>query len=115
MTMHAASLLPEPFLRWFVGRGWTPRAHQSELLAKARERRSVLLIAPTGAGKTPAGVLPGLVELAAASVEKAASQSRLNTTAASQPVVSAIAAVANPYATPCSRAALETICSNPDL
>lgn len=57
-------LLPEPFRRWFAGRGWAPRAHQLELLAKAREGRSTLLIAPTGAGKTLAGFLPSLVELA---------------------------------------------------
>jgi ATP-dependent Lhr-like helicase len=55
--------LPEPFARWFASRGWTPRAHQLELLAKARAGRSVLLIAPTGAGKTLAGFLPSLVEL----------------------------------------------------
>ncbi|MGH6665057.1 MAG: DEAD/DEAH box helicase, partial [Pseudolabrys sp.] len=59
----AAPLLPDPFARWFAGRGWTPRAHQLELLAKARDRRSVLLIAPTGGGKTLAGFLPTLVEL----------------------------------------------------
>jgi ATP-dependent helicase Lhr and Lhr-like helicase len=57
--------LPEPFARWFAQRGWEPRAHQLELLAKARAGRSVLLIAPTGAGKTLAGFLPSLVELAA--------------------------------------------------
>src|SRR5436305_134445 len=51
------------FARWFAGRGWVPRAHQLELLAKARAGRSVLLIAPTGAGKTLAGFLPSLVEL----------------------------------------------------
>ncbi|WP_202911248.1 ligase-associated DNA damage response DEXH box helicase [Ancylobacter sp. TS-1] len=55
--------LPEPFRSWFAGRGWSPRAHQLELLAKAREGRSALLIAPTGAGKTLAGFLPSLVEL----------------------------------------------------
>ncbi|MDF2618696.1 MAG: associated domain protein [Xanthobacteraceae bacterium] len=55
--------LPEPFRSWFAGRGWAPRAHQLELLAKAREGRSTLLIAPTGAGKTLAGFLPSLVEL----------------------------------------------------
>ena len=55
--------LPEPFAGWFAARGWTPRAHQLELLAKARAGRSALLIAPTGAGKTLAGFLPSLVEL----------------------------------------------------
>jgi ATP-dependent helicase Lhr and Lhr-like helicase len=59
-------LVPEPFGGWFASRGWTPRAHQLELLAKARAGRSVLLIAPTGAGKTLAGFLPTLVELSAA-------------------------------------------------
>jgi len=57
--------LPEPFQRWFASRGWSPRAHQLDLLAKARAGRSVLLIAPTGAGKTLAGFLPSLVELSA--------------------------------------------------
>lgn len=60
-----APLLPDPFLRWFAARGWTPRLHQLELLAKARAGRSTLLIAPTGAGKTLAGFLPTLVELSA--------------------------------------------------
>jgi ATP-dependent Lhr-like helicase len=55
--------LPEPFAGWFAARGWRPRGHQLELLAKARASRSVLLIAPTGAGKTLAGFLPSLVEL----------------------------------------------------
>jgi len=55
--------LPEPFARWFARRGWSPRAHQVELLARAQVGRSVLLIAPTGAGKTLAGFLPSLVEL----------------------------------------------------
>jgi ATP-dependent helicase Lhr and Lhr-like helicase len=62
-ALDATSLLPEPFLRWFVARGWAPRLHQLELLAKARAGRSVLLIAPTGGGKTLAGFLPSLVEL----------------------------------------------------
>ena len=62
-ALDATSLLPEPFLRWFAARGWTPRQHQLELLAKARAGRSVLLIAPTGGGKTLAGFLPSLVEL----------------------------------------------------
>src|SRR4051812_44111800 len=58
-----AELLPETFTRWFASRGWTPRAHQLELLSRARAGKSVLLIAPTGGGKTLAGFLPTLVEL----------------------------------------------------
>ncbi|MBN8983721.1 MAG: DEAD/DEAH box helicase, partial [Rhizobiales bacterium] len=59
--------LPDIFSRWFARRGWSPRAHQLALLAKARADRSALLIAPTGAGKTLAGFLPTLVELGGAS------------------------------------------------
>ena len=49
--------LPEPFLRWFAAKGWSPRPHQLDLLARAETGASVLLIAPTGAGKTLAGFL----------------------------------------------------------
>ncbi len=58
------SLLPEPFTHWFAAKGWAPRPHQLELLANAHAGRSMLLIAPTGAGKTLAGFLPSLTELA---------------------------------------------------
>src|SRR6188768_4572224 len=56
-------LLPDVFARWFAKRGWQPREHQLDLLAKARAGRSTLLVAPTGGGKTLAGFLPTLVEL----------------------------------------------------
>jgi ATP-dependent Lhr-like helicase len=59
------SLLPEPFAGWFASRGWSPRPHQLDLLEKSQGGKSVLLIAPTGAGKTLAGFLPSLTELAA--------------------------------------------------
>ncbi|MBV1699193.1 MAG: ligase-associated DNA damage response DEXH box helicase [Hyphomicrobiales bacterium] len=62
-VLERPATLPEPFAHWFASRDWTPRAHQLELLAKARAGRSVLLIAPTGGGKTLAGFLPSLVEL----------------------------------------------------
>ncbi|MPR06992.1 ligase-associated DNA damage response DEXH box helicase [Microvirga tunisiensis] len=64
MSQVPASLLPKSFRDWFKRRGWAPRDHQLELLAKAGQGRSVLLVAPTGAGKTLAGFLPSLVELA---------------------------------------------------
>jgi ATP-dependent helicase Lhr and Lhr-like helicase len=57
--------LPEPFHSWLAARGWRLRAHQAALLAQARAGKSALLVAPTGAGKTLAGFLPSLVELAA--------------------------------------------------
>ncbi|HWU64236.1 MAG TPA: ligase-associated DNA damage response DEXH box helicase [Ensifer sp.] len=60
----AGDLLPAPFLRWFATKGWQPRPHQLALLEKARAGASVLLIAPTGAGKTLAGFMPSLTELA---------------------------------------------------
>jgi ATP-dependent Lhr-like helicase len=60
-----AELLPRAFADWFASRGWSPRAHQLALLDAAVAGRSSLLIAPTGGGKTLAGFLPSLVELAA--------------------------------------------------
>ena len=64
--MTTAAGLPAAFRDWFATRGWQPRAHQLALLDHARAGRSVLLVAPTGAGKTLAGFLPSLVELAGA-------------------------------------------------
>ena len=61
-----AGTLPEPFDTWFAEQGWAPRAHQMAMLDAARGGESVLLIAPTGGGKTLAGFLPSLIELAAA-------------------------------------------------
>src|SRR6516164_11830404 len=40
MDLLEAKRLPEIFARWFASRGWTPRAHQVELLAKAQAGRS---------------------------------------------------------------------------
>jgi len=55
--------LPEPFATWFASRGWTPRAHQLDLIDAAQAGESVLLVAPTGGGKTLAGFLPSLIDL----------------------------------------------------
>ncbi len=56
--------LPPLFEGWFTARGWLPHAHQLEMLAAAEAGDNALLIAPTGGGKTLAGFLPSLVELA---------------------------------------------------
>jgi ATP-dependent Lhr-like helicase len=72
--------LPDVFTRWFASRGWSPRAHQLELLRLARAGRSALLIAPTGAGKTLAGFLPTLVELSPGLPVKPATSKKLIST-----------------------------------
>ncbi len=63
-TSAPAPHLPTQFVAWFTERGWQPRAHQLDLLARAQAGQSTLLIAPTGAGKTLAGFLPALTDLA---------------------------------------------------
>ena len=72
--LERPAILPDIFARWFASRGWVPRAHQLDLLTKAQAGRSVLLIAPTGGGKTLAGFLPSLVELSGAAVSPTASE-----------------------------------------
>nr|WP_240540426.1 ligase-associated DNA damage response DEXH box helicase [Paracoccus sp. pheM1] len=53
--------MPPAFQDWFARQGWQPHPHQLALLAATGDS---LLIAPTGGGKTLAGFLPSLVELA---------------------------------------------------
>jgi len=60
----AEQILPAVFSDWFAGRGWHLRDHQAEVIEKSRDGKSVLLIAPTGGGKTLAGFLPSLIDLA---------------------------------------------------
>ena len=55
--------LPPRFRDWFSARGWQIHAHQQDMLAR-KDDPALLLIAPTGGGKTLAGFLPTLVELA---------------------------------------------------
>jgi len=63
MADASAPFLPQPLVRWFAARGWTPRGHQHDMLQAARDGKHALLIAPTGAGKTLAGFLPSLAAL----------------------------------------------------
>ncbi len=55
--------LPPAFAAWFAARGWSAHPHQKAMLAR-RMAPAQLLIAPTGGGKTLAGFLPSLHELA---------------------------------------------------
>jgi ATP-dependent Lhr-like helicase len=52
------------FNDWFASRGWSPRAHQLAMLDHGLKGETALLISPTGGGKTLAGFLPTLVDLA---------------------------------------------------
>jgi len=52
------------FTDWFAARGWRVRRHQAEMLAAAERGEHGLLVAATGAGKTLAGFLPSLADLA---------------------------------------------------
>ncbi len=55
--------LPPSLADWFHARGWTLHPHQQDMLNRAAAP-ALLLIAPTGGGKTLAGFLPTLAELA---------------------------------------------------
>lgn len=74
-----APLLPSQFSDWFASRGWRARPHQLELVRRAEQGLSTLLIAPTGAGKTLAGFLPSLIALAPLAEQGARRPHRLHT------------------------------------
>ena len=56
--------LPNIINSWFAARSWQVRVHQLAMLDAAARGRHALLTAPTGAGKTLAGFLPTLADLA---------------------------------------------------
>ncbi|MEX0350432.1 MAG: ligase-associated DNA damage response DEXH box helicase [Paracoccaceae bacterium] len=55
--------IPAPITRWFADKGWSIHPHQQDMFDWAQDP-ATLLIAPTGGGKTMAGFLPTLSELA---------------------------------------------------
>ena len=55
--------LPSQFQDWFASRGWHIHPHQQDMLDRS-DAPALLLIAPTGGGKTLSGFLPTLAELA---------------------------------------------------
>ncbi|MGC1496777.1 MAG: ligase-associated DNA damage response DEXH box helicase [Sulfitobacter sp.] len=55
--------LPPKFTDWFATKGWSIHPHQQMMLDRA-DAPALLLIAPTGGGKTLSGFLPTLMDLA---------------------------------------------------
>ncbi|WP_282153567.1 ligase-associated DNA damage response DEXH box helicase [Ruegeria atlantica] len=55
--------IPPRITDWFDAKGWSIHPHQQEMFDRAADP-ATLLIAPTGGGKTMAGFLPTLAELA---------------------------------------------------
>ncbi len=55
--------LPPKFAEWFAAKGWSIHPHQQAMLDRA-DAPALLLIAPTGGGKTLSGFLPTLIDLA---------------------------------------------------
>ncbi|MGB0682099.1 MAG: ligase-associated DNA damage response DEXH box helicase [Magnetovibrionaceae bacterium] len=63
MESDCGTKLPPALGNWFQTRGWSLHEHQRALLRAAVEGEDLLLVAPTGGGKTLAGFLPSLVDL----------------------------------------------------
>ena len=59
-----SSRLPVKFSNWFQAKGWSAYPHQLQMIEQIESGKSILLIAPTGAGKTLSGFLPSLIDLA---------------------------------------------------
>ncbi|MGF7177028.1 ligase-associated DNA damage response DEXH box helicase [Azospirillum doebereinerae] len=64
MDAPLPALIPPNVAAWFRSKGWAPHAHQTAMVEAAERGDSALLIAPTGGGKTLAGFLPSLIDLA---------------------------------------------------
>ena len=54
--------MPPKFQDWFAAKGWSIHPHQQAMLDRA-DTPALLLIAPTGGGKTLSGFLPTLIDL----------------------------------------------------
>ena len=55
--------VPQIFRDWFDAQGWSLRDYQEDMVDAFAKARDTLLIAPTGGGKTLAGLLPSLIDL----------------------------------------------------
>ncbi len=60
--LRGMASLPPVFKEWFDAKGWSIHPHQQTMLDRA-DAPALLLIAPTGGGKTLSGFLPTLIDL----------------------------------------------------
>lgn len=55
--------IPTHFRQWFTKQHWKILPHQRAMVQRFEENQSILLIAPTGTGKTLSGFLPSLIAI----------------------------------------------------
>lgn len=65
MVRAMSQAIPPILTNWFAAKGWQVRPHQHAMMAASLRGQPVLLVAPTGAGKTMAGFLPVIADLIA--------------------------------------------------
>ncbi len=71
--------LPGRFRTWLSARDWRLYPHQQAMVVAAQRDAHVLLVAPTGGGKTLAGFLPSLLDLADDAAGACGDDDRLHT------------------------------------
>ena len=56
-------MVPKYIEKWFKTRNWEIRPHQRQMIEAFKVRKSTLLMAPTGGGKTLSGFLASLIDI----------------------------------------------------
>ena len=56
-------LKSHPITKWLNKNGWSYHKHQIDTLEEATKGYDILLVAPTGGGKTLAGFMPAITDL----------------------------------------------------
>jgi ATP-dependent Lhr-like helicase len=63
LKLSPNTVAPDYVEAWFSAKSWGLRPYQRQMIEAFRARRSTLLIAPTGGGKTLSGFLPSLIDI----------------------------------------------------